>query len=327
MKLFDISKLTPKLNSKVSPIVLKRRSTAFVVGIIRTLFIIGLCYLFLFPVAYMIVTALQDPAFANDPSSIWIPKKLSLVAIKGAMEALNFWPSLSITTRISIFSTIASLFSCSLAGYGLARFKMPGKKIVMVLLFLTILVPPQLLLTAQYVNFRYFDFGGLFSLFGFDVYLLDTELSFVLPAIFANGLRGGLFIFIFKQFFEGLPKDLEEAGKIDGCGTFRTYFSIMLPLAVPAFITVLLFSFIWHWNDYYSAAVYFTGDVRPLTVMLNGLQAALEQGMTIAGDATAMESRMYLQAGALLTILPPLVIYIFTQKYFTEGIERTGIVG
>ena len=311
----------------MSSLVLKRRSVGLVVGIVRTLFIIGLCYLFLFPVVYMIITALQDPAFANDPSSIWIPKKLSLVAIKGAMEALNFWPSHGITARISLFSTIASLISCSLAGYGLARFKIPGKKIVMALLFLTILVPPQLLLTAQYVNFRYFDFGGLLSIFGTNVSILDSEFSFVLPAIFANGLRGGLFIFIFKQFFEGLPKDLEEAGKIDGSGTFRTFFSIMLPLAVPAFITVLLFSFIWHWNDYYSAAVYFTREVRPLTVMLNGLQTALEQGNTIAGDATAMESRMFLQAGALLTVLPPLVIYVFTQKYFTEGIERTGIVG
>lgn len=320
MKMFKLS--------AQNPVVLKRRSTAFVIGVIRTLFIIGLCYLFLFPVVYMIITALQDPAFANDPASIWIPKKFSLIAIKGAMKALDFWPSLSITTRISILSTIASLFSCSLAGYGLARFKLPGKKIVMALLFLTILVPPQLLLTAQYVNFRYFDFGGLFKLFGIGNFsILNSELSFILPAIFANGLRGGLFIFIFKQFFEGLPKDLEEAGKIDGSGTFRTYYSIMLPLAVPAFITVLLFSFIWHWNDYYSAAVYFTGDVRPLTVMLNGLQKALEQGSTIAGDATAMESRMFLQAGALLTILPPLVIYVFTQKYFTEGIERTGIVG
>ena len=313
--------------SQMNPVVLKRRSTGLVIGIFRTLFIIGLCYLFLFPVVYMIITAMQDPAFANDPASIWIPRRMSLVAIKGAMKAMNFWPSLSITARISIFSTLASLLSCSLAGYGLARFKLPGKKIVMAFLFLTILVPPQLMLTAQYVNFRYFDFGGLLKIFGTDIYLLDTEFSFVLPAIFANGLRGGLFIFIFKQFFEGLPKDLEEAGKIDGSGTFRTYASIMLPLAVPAFITVLLFSFIWHWNDYYSAAVYFTGDIRPLTVMLNGLQAALKQGSTIAGDASAMESRMFLQAGALLTILPPLVIYVFTQKYFTEGIERTGIVG
>ncbi len=101
----------------------------------------------------------------------------------------------------------------------------------------------------------------------------------------------------------------------------------MLPLAVPAFITVLLFSFIWHWNDYYSASVYFTSDLSPLSVMLGGLKAALQQGMQISKDASALESRMFLQAGALLTVLPPLVIYVFTQKYFTEGIERTGIVG
>ncbi len=201
MKLLSVSK---------NPIVLKRKATATVVGLFRTLFIIGLCYLFLFPVVYMIITALQDPAYANDPASIWIPKKFSLIAIKGAMEALNFWPSTALTAKISVFSTVCSLFSCSLAGYGLARFKLPGKKIVMMLLFLTILVPPQLVLTAQYINFRYFDFGGVLKLLApitgvESIYLLDTEWTFILPALFGNGLRGGLFIFIFKQFFEGLP--------------------------------------------------------------------------------------------------------------------------
>lgn len=315
-----------------NPIVLKRKSLSLVIGILKTLFLIGLCYLFLFPVVYMIITAFQDPAFANDPASIWIPKRFSLIALKGSLEALQFWPSMWITLRVSLFSTLCSLLSCSLAGYGIARFKLPGKRIVMAILFLTILVPPQLVLTAQYINFRYFDFGGLLKLLapiiGVDsVYLLDSEWTFILPSLFGNGLRGGLFIFIFKQFFEGLPKELEESAKIDGSGTFRTYFNIMLPLATPAFITVLLFSFIWHWNDYYSASVYFTSDIAPLSVMLGKLQAALKQGMLISSDASALESRMFLQAGALLTILPPLTIYVFTQKYFTEGIERTGIVG
>ena len=320
-------------NSKaVNPIVAKRRLTALVIDLFRILFIIGLCYLFLFPVIYMIITAFQDPSCASDPASIWIPQKMSLSALKGAMEAMNFWPSAWLTLKTALLSTLAALFSSSLAGYGLARFKLPGKSVVMAILFITILVPPQILLTAQYVNFRYFDFGGLLKLLspiiGTDsVYLLDKEWTFVLPSLFGVGLRGGLFIFIFKQFFEGLPKELEEAAKIDGSGIFRTFTSVMLPLASPAFITVSLFSFVWHWNDYYSASVYFGGDVKSLTVMLSQLEAAISSGSFFSESVSVLESRMYLLAGALLTVLPPLIIYIFTQKYFTEGVERTGIVG
>lgn len=319
-------------SKKPSSLVLKRRATALVVAVIKTMFLIGLCYLFLFPVIYMIVTAFQDPAYASDPSSIWIPKKFSLTALKGSMEAIHFWESTLITSIISVFSTLASLLSCSLAGYGISRFKLPGKKIVMAILFLTILVPPQLILPAQYINFHFFDFGGLLKLLspiiGTDhITILNTEWSFILPALFASGLRGGLFIFIFKQFFDGLPKDLEEAAKIDGSGTLRTCFNIMMPLAVPAFTTVLLFSFIWHWNDFYSATVYYQAEIAPLSVMLNRLKTLLASGGMIGKNASTLESRMYMQAGALLSILPPLVLYLFAQKHFTESIERTGIVG
>jgi multiple sugar transport system permease protein len=142
----------------------------------------------------------------------------------------------------------------------------------------------------------------------------------------ASGLRAGLYIFIFRQFFAGISKELEEAASIDGCGPIRTFYQIMIPLAVPAFVTVLLFSIIWYWNDYFSASIYFVDEIKPLTVMLKNLNGILISS-GLVGGSNPLNSRMFIQAGALITIAPLLILYLFTQKFFTESIERTGIVG
>ncbi len=292
------------------------------------LFFAGMVYIFTFPLLYMVSVAIREPASVNDPSVVWIPKKLSTAAFLETFEVMDYWKSLGLTLRLTIFSTLASLVSCVLAGYGLARFTFKGKGIAFFLVVLTIVIPPLSILNASYVSFRYFDFGGILTLFGADtINLLNTEWTFILPAIFGCGLRNGFFIFIFRQFFAGMPKELEEAAYIDGCGPFGTFLRVMLPLSRSAFITVLLFAFIWHWNDFYSASTYFIEGVKPLSVTLNSLQALIENSEIAVGGDNPYLMRTYLQSGSLLCILPPLVLYIFTQRYFTESIERTGIVG
>ena len=192
------------------------------------------------------------------------------------------------------------------------------------LVVLTIIVPPQTILPTMTLNFQFFDLGGIFTLLGIPpINFMNTIWTFVLPSAFATGLRAGVFIFIFRQFFIGLPKDLEEAARIDGCGAIRTYVQIIVPLAIPAFITVMLFSFIWHWNDLYSSTMYFTSDVKPLMALLQDLDIIMQRGAGVSQYA----ARTYKAAALLLTVLPPLVLYLFTQKHFTESIERTGIVG
>ena len=306
-----------------NPYILKKRSLALTVKIFRTLFIVGLAYLFLFPLFYMLVSAFQSPETIGDPTVIWIPKKLSLDGMKGAIKYLRYWDSLLLTTAFTVFSTLAAVVSCSLVGYGFARFKFPFKNVAFFFVLLTIIVPPQTIMMSQFLHFWHFDFGGILKIFGLEFNLLDTILVYVLPALFAAGLRCGLYIFIFRQFFSGMSVEMEEAAKIDGCGAFKTFYKIMVPLAVPAFTTVILFSVVWHWNDY-TYKVYFPSDVKPLSAMLQGMGSALHM-MGLSGNS--MEMRMYYQSGALLTIFPPLVLYIFAQRYFTESIERTGLVG
>lgn len=303
--------------------------------IFRTVLLIGICYLFMFPVLYIVSLAVRDPATVNDPSIIWLPKEFSLESLSKAFELMKYGQSVIITLVITVFSTLGTLISCSMVGYGLARFEFKTKPILFAIVILMIVIPPQLLLIPQFLNYRYFTFGGLLTLLqpvtGIDsINLTDGNsavLTYIIPAFCASGLRAGLFIFIFRQFFSGMHKELEEAARVDGCSAFGIFVKIALPLSVPVIITVLLYSVIWHWNEYYTSTIYFLGDVKPIAVMLKNLSSALATDNMNFLMHSAQSLRTYLAAGALLTIIPPLVLYIFTQKYFVESIETTGLTG
>ena len=322
-----------KLSKKYKKFLSVNRTKKLLFGIMFALIIFGLSYLFLFPLFYLISTAFQSAESLMDPSVVWLPRSFSLQNIKETFQIMDFGNSAFLTARITIFSTAASLISCSLVGYGLARYKVPEGKFVFMLVILTIILPPQATLISSYLNFRFFDFGGLLRLIepitGFSsINLLNTEWTFVLPAIFANGLRSGLFIFLFKQFFSGLPKEIEEAAKIDGCGAFKTYWQIMLPMAKAAIVTVLLFSAVWHWNDLYTASMYFIEGTQPVMPTLDSLLNIMAQeGLMESMNASQDYLRVYIASGTLLAILPPLIIYLVFQRLFTESIAKTGIVG
>lgn len=313
---------------------LKRNATDIIWKIFRFFLLIGICYIFLFPVIYMLSVSVRGPDTVNDPSIVWIPREISFGSINTAIEILEYPRAITTTIIISVGSTIASLISCALAGYGFARFSFKEKNVMFALVLLTVIVPPQTTIISSFINYRNFDVFGIMSLLHRlipsvpeSLNLINTPWTFILPAFFGSGLRAGLFIYIFRQFFAGMPKDLEEAAVIDGCGALRTFVRVMLPLAKSAFITVLLFSFVWHWNDYVQASMYFN-DNQPISVMLNQMQSLLQDAKLFnVVTNTPDEIRTFLQAGCLLTILPPLILYIFTQRFFTESIERTGIVG
>ena len=298
--------------------------------ILRTLFIIGLCYIFLFPIYYFIVTAIQNPLTARTNVVVWIPSHLTLDNVRLAFELMDYRSTLLETLAITLLSTLGLLISCSMAGYGFARFEFREKKIAFFFVIMIIVVPPQTVMIPTLLNFLNFDFLGIFGLayrLGIretaGVNLLNTRWTFILPSLFASGIRAGLFIFIFRQFFTNMPKELEEAARIDGCGAIKTFIRVIVPLTGPAFITVMLFSIVWHWNDTYLASLY----VRDQTVSVQLDRLFLTFENNIGHRFGMMEMRGALAAGSLLAIAPLLVLYIFLQRYFTESIERAGIVG
>ena len=135
-------------------------------------------------------------------------------------------------------------------------------------------------------------------------------------------------ILIFRQFFKGLPRELEDAAYIDGCGPFKTFIRVMVPNAASSFLTVFLFSVVWYWNDYYVSTTFFT-DTKTVALMLTNLDNELK--IKLFNDPTVQisprEQIVWKEAGCLISIAPILILYAFLQKYFTEGIERSGLVG
>lgn len=316
------SPLMYKAKSKTKKVLWK----IFLIVIIATM-----SYLFLFPLYYTVIISFQKLELASDPTSVYVPKAFSTYAYKVAFKQLDYKNSAFLTFEITLFSTIFSLLSCSVTGYALARFDFKGKNLVFLLVLLMIIIPPQQIIVPQYMLYKDFTFGGLFSLFGFKTNLLSSPLVFILPAIFSVGLKSGMFIFVFRQFFSGLPKEIEEAAKIDGCSAFQTFVRVMIPSAKPAFVVVTMLSIIWHWNDFYTSSMMFIDQVKPLMINLESLRLSIgEGGATLVeglGKNSSYLQRMFLQAGVVLCIFPPFIVYAVMQKYFVESIERTGIVG
>lgn len=296
--------------------------------IVRAFLVIGLSFILLYPLLYMISMAFRPVEQAYDPAVFWIPKSLTLENFKTAIYYMDYWTSIGNTLAVNVVSAMLQVIVCVFTGYGFARFNFKGKGLLFGLAVFTILLPPQVIIIPMSSSLAYFDFFGLGNigrLFGskWTVNLLDTVLSFYLPAAFGAGIKSGLFVFIFRQFFRNLPKELEDAAAIDGCGFFQTFIRVIVPNAIAVAITAVLLSLVWYWNDYYYSSIWLT-NTRPISLALSNLSGAF--GMdTQNHDPYAVITLM--QAGALITIAPILVVFIALQRFFVQGVERVGIVG
>jgi multiple sugar transport system permease protein len=308
-----------RLSVKKREIWLRRMKSVFS-DILHYVVVISLSFVFLYPMLYLLSRSLMTSRDIADLTVQWIPKGLSFENFIFAFKGLNYWPHFLNNLVISVGSALLQGIGCAIAGYGFARYRFPGYSLMLALLIFTFLVPPQPLVVPLLLFFSDLDWT-------------NTYLPFLVPSLFGHGLRGALFVLVYMQFFRGLPTQMEEAAKIDGAGAFRTFFQIMLPLARPAVVVVLLFSIVWHWNDTFLPNLYLMkGSELTLNQMLGIMSNTVtgdETGLSAGGDVIGAlpTTREKLNAAALLTILPILILYLFAQRYFVEGVERTGIAG
>ncbi len=297
--------------------------TKVVVSIARWVFLLSISYILLYPLLYMISLAFKAPGDFYDQTVIWVPKNFSFHNIKEAWEALDYPKSFVNTVVYMIVSALIEVVTCAVTAYGLARFEFKEKKILNFLLILTILLPTEMLIIPRMTNMRFMDvfgiLGGLSELIGVELRpnLLNSPLAFYVPSLFAVGLKAGLFTYMYVQFFKGLPKELEEAASIDGAGPVKTFVTIVVPSSGVIFLTVTIFSVIWHWNETYSPQLYLREN-QPLSVLLSN------PGLP---DLYDPKNVGILMACCLLVILPPLIMYCILQKQFIKSIDRVGIVG
>lgn len=294
----------------------------------RIVMLSAIGYLVIFPLIYIISNSLKTPEAFKNPLVVWLTTSVSFDSYKLAFQALDYSKSIVSTVVYEIVSAILEVASCAVAAYGLSRFDFKGKKIFMAFLLLMIIVPEQMIVLPNTVSYSDFSFFGITTvvnkIFGTNIRLniLDTVLPFWMPSIFGVGLKSGILIYIYMQFFKGLPKELEEAAWIDGAGPYKTFLSIALPSSSVVIFTVLVFSVIWHWNDY-SYAVMYVNENFTTAVKLSDIVTTL-QGM---GYYNSDVANGIILAACFIFIFPVLLLYIAVQNKFIKSIDRVGITG
>lgn len=328
----DLKSISGSMRSKNSVNQIKKKTPGVAMFIFRLILLISVGFVIIYPLIYMIVTSLVSRNGFFNSTRVWIPEAISPVFnYKIAAEIMDYWSSLWATVRFELVSALIEVCACCVTAYGFARFKFKFKGALIGVLFLTILVPDMMVMIPRVANFAKMDVFGILGLFdkltGVDLRpnIWGTEAAFYLPSLFSMGLRAGIMIFIYMQFFASFPKELEEAAWIDGAGPIKTFLRIAVPSSGVAITTVLVFSLIWHWNDYLLCAMYLNGEY-PLAMQLNLLPENLST-MGYYLNPETPETLAFQMAGCVLFVTPMLIIYMILQRRFIESIDRVGITG
>lgn len=297
----------------------------FLTTILRIAILVGVGYVILSPIIGMVVNSISSDRDAYNPMVFVIPQFPTLERYKLVLESLDYLPTMARDLLYTLSLMLVQILMCSMVGYGFARFDFPLKKLLFGCVVVMIVIPAHTIMLPLYITFRQFDPFGIFTaIMGSPLNLMGTPVPMYIMTALGCGLRSGLYIYIFNQFFRGLPKEIEEAAFVDGAGVWYTYFRIMLVNAMPAVITVAVFSMVWQFNDTFFAKLFLISEDVVISKKISILQA------TIANDYKILDTaiqELYLNAGIILVVLPIVIIYLLLQRYFIEGVERSGIVG
>ena len=355
---FDRSPLKDRLKARFFNFYFISR---IVIWIFRLVLMVGIAYIVLYPFLAKISGSVMAKEDFVDATVRLIPKHFTLDIYRAIFSDLGYWSAFRNTLILSLVIAVIQTLICALVGYGFAKFKFKGRGIVFLLVILTIVIPHQTLQVSMFMGFRYFDVLGIFrffkgggiELFGHNIKdigpgvaaffekinilpdtlfgqeltarglkLTDTYAPMIMLSLGGLGFKNGLYIFLFRQFFRGIPDELEESAYIDGSGTFRTFFQIILPLSVPMLITVFLFSFCWQWTDQFYTSLFFpTGKAQTLFKLVGNIPRSLD---TNYAGQRLYESAIYNTCG-LMIIFPLVIIYIFLQRFLVQGIEQSGL--
>ena len=216
--------------------ILKRQAQG--IGVHTLLYFLLICigFVYLYPVLYMLVTSLMSTEDLVNPTISWVPTGVDLSNFKMAWSVLDYTESLGISVTFSLVCAVLQTVSCALMGYALARFHVPLKKLWMALLIVIFIIPPDVVTIPKYVLFN-------------ELKLVGSPLAMVLPAALGQGLKSSIFVLIFMQAFNSVPKSFDEAAQLDGASRLKVFFVVALPMAVPSIVLCLLFSLVWYWNE------------------------------------------------------------------------------
>jgi len=348
---FERSPLKDRLKAKFLSLFFLKKIAWFIV---RFILLVGIAYIVLFPFFSQISSSLMDAKDFADPTVNLIPKHFTLQIYKAIWIENHYMEAFFNTLLLSLVSALLQTFVCCFIAYGLAKFKFKGNKFVFMAVILSLVIPHQTLQLAMFRNFRYFDLFGIFGfldgggLFGtkllagvVDIFpeteafrifepdginLLGTYWPMIILSISGLAFKNGLYIFLLRQFFKGVPDELEESAYIDGSGIINTFFRIILPISVPMMITVFLFSFSWQWTDEFYTNLFFGGTIDNKLIFMKDIDKV---PASLTSSAGGSDEGMYTAAVrntcGIMIMIPLIIMYLFCQKYLVQGIERSGL--
>ena len=260
-------------------------------------------FVFLGPFIWSVLASLKGPTeIYLFPPSLF-PETPVWSNYSHVVEVIPFGRFYWNTTVITVLSTIGILISSTLIAYGFARFEFPGRNALFILVIATLILPDEVTLVPKFIIFRQLKW-------------LDTFLPLIVPNFFG----AAFFIFLLRQFLLTIPRELDEAAEIDGAGSLRILWSILLPSMAPALATVAIFSFLFNWNAFIDPLIYLRSTENyTLSLGLRFFQQAPETG--------DMPQEPFLMAASIMVIIPPILLFLFAQRYFVRGVVLSGIKG
>ena len=305
-----------------------------VVNVFRFILMLGVSYVIIHPFITKIAGSFMTDEDIYDATVALIPKHPTLEIYKAIIEENHYFEALGNTLLLSLMCAIIQTLVACVIGYGLAKFKFKGNAAVMAVVVVTMIIPHSTLKLAMQQHFFNFDLFHIFSwnykgpielIFGTPITgMVDTFWPLALLSFTGLAFKNGLYIYLMRQFFKGVPDELEESAYVDGSGVFRTFFQIIIPLSVPMMITIFLFAFSWQWTDEFYTQIFFVGRNKPF--LMPDVVKELKTLTTTFPEPNIYQNVIRNTAG-MMVIAPLIVLYLFCQRYLVQGIERSGLVG
>ena len=306
------------------------------VSVLKFILMLGISFVILYPFFARIAGSFMTMEDVRDPTVALIPKNFTFDIYKHLAVDNRYFEALLNTLLVSVLCALIQTFISCLVGYGIAKFKFKGNKLVMIAVVVTMLIPHSTLDIAMINHFQKFDIGqiqslgypSIFSLFngGVGIPLHNTLWPMVILSLGGLAFKNGLYIYMMRQFFKGVPDELEESAYVDGSGVFRTFIQIILPLSVPMMITIFLFAFSWQWTDEFYVGLFFRGENK-MWLMPDVYITVPEALTSTSTTLTQLYDPVVKNTAGMMIIMPLIIMYLFCQRYLVQGIERSGLVG
>lgn len=268
------------------------------------LLVAGFSLIMIYPLVWMVMSSFKETSTIFTTATNLIPEKFTLQNYVNGWKGfakVSFSVFFKNSLFISVLATIGTLCSSAIVAFGFARCKFPGKKLLFAAMLASMMLPAQVLMIPQYLWYQKLNW-------------VNTYLPLIVPYCFAVQ---GFFVYMMTNFIEGIPTELDESAKIDGCSYYGIFLRIILPLLKPALITGCIFSFIWRWDDFLGSLLYINSTEKyPVSLALK-----------LFSDPGSSSDYGAMFAMATLSILPAVLIFLFLQKYLVEGIATSGIKG